>query len=331
MKRIKFFLSHLKNFLHSRSEKGFTLAEIMVTAGIVAVLAVAIMRMTSMSQKTARSTAENMEAAQVAAVVHGILADPASCKKSLENLVPTYGGTGVAVPMLKRRYYRQATNTWIDENIMAYGSNKCVQGTYRPGGTYPCVSGKGAGSVGIYKMALRKVENNNTDTKGIFELRLLKGKAKAEDWDALSATQKTDFMKANENAMGYGSAITVKEIPVSIILNAAGQVLSCYSTQENFIEQACLSLGGSYDAYSTPTCSIPLPTENRETCHDITLAAIGSVNYGTVAVGSSNGTCEKDEVLRGIRTTTVVGETAIVDSSPIGFTRLQLILTCCKQ
>ena len=321
MKRIKFFLSHLKNFLHSRSEKGFTLAEIMVTAGIVAVLAVAIMRMNSMAQKTAKTTAQQLEATQVLSRVQQILQDPISCQKTFENATPQPTAT---ITVIKRKVSGSAT----PENAVGAGAT-CVSGTLKPGGTSICTSGSGSsGRVALFKMVLKQTNSPlvlDGAATGELELHMVKGAGATINWEAAPSSQasKIDI----HNLSSYGGITTIKRIPVSLFMKAS-KVVDCYTNELNFIEQACLSLGGNYDQNVTPNCVI-----NRTTCRDVVIAAVGSVNYNSLNMGTgASGSCNADEVLMGLKAVNSVGESAVIDGgTPIDFSRLQLTLTCCKK
>lgn len=329
-KWINLFQMKLKS-VFSKRDSGFTLAEIMVTAGIVSVLAVAIMRMNSMAQKTSRSAAENLEAAQVANQIQRILSDGPSCELSFKGLIPTAGGTNIT--KLKRMFYRQATNTWGSEDAIGAGST-CQPNTIKPVGTSQCTSGTGAGKVGIYKMSLRKAAGAGGDTTGILEVKFLKGKAIGQNWDTMTAAAQAAFLKTIENASGYGAAIMVKEIPLNYVLDGTGKITDCYTATENLQKTVCENLGPdyTYDSTNTIPCRRTIaPT--RQSCHNVILTAVGTVNYATIAVGNTGmNQCAANEIVGGIQvdTATTPNESAIIEGSLIRFPKIQITIQCCQ-
>lgn len=329
MKRIKFFLTKMFGQQKIGAEKGFTLAEIMVTAGIVAVLAVAIMRMNNMAQKTAKSTAQSLEITQLVGHAQRLLSDPISCEATLKTKVPTAGGLPIAKIV---RGARVGGVTTVEKEEIGAGTN-CIANTLRPTSTSPqkCISGTGtSGRIGLYKMLVKKLDAvANGPSSGVLELHITKGAAADDNWDILSAAEKAAINKIQADS-SYGSAVTVKSIPISFVL-VGGAVTTCYTAEENHAQKACEDLGGNYNGTLTPVCALPIP--NAADCIDVALTAIGSVNYNAITVGTNAQSCPDGRVLHGVGlTTTAVGgaDAAVFDGTTINFSRITLTLKCCR-
>lgn len=308
-----------------KREEGFTLAEIMVTAGIVAVLAVAIMRMNSMAQKTAKTTAQNLESTQLFARAQQILSDPVSCKETFKTKVPTAGG--IPITKIVRGVYNATTHTTSTDDVMGAG-NTCVTNTTKPGGSSPCISAAGtSGKIGIHTMTFKLISGGpNGAATGSLDIHFVKGAGANSSWDYNSTTkEKTHSLAA------YGANDIVKKIPVNLVLTS-GAVTACYTTEDNILEQACTNAGGTYNAAVTPACALPNPDPQVSSCRTVAMTAVGTVTYGSVTVGSSGmGACNANEVMAGIQidTASTAYENAIVDSSTVRFPKVQLTLKCC--
>ncbi len=321
MKRIKFFLTKMFGQQKIGAEKGFTLAEIMVTAGIVAVLAVAIMRMNQMAQKTAKTTAQSLEVTQLQGFIQQILIDPLSCTETFKNAVPTITSPGASITKIVRRVKND------NQDVVGAG-DICVTNTTRPGGTSPCISGVGTqGRVGIYRMYLRKTTAAAPDggVIGELEIHFAKGAGANASWDFGAADK-----KKIHSLSSYGSNYAVKKIQVNLALNAGGAVVACYTTQENYLKEACENLGGNYNTALSPVCALPIPNDLDAACTMVALTAVGTTSYTGIALGTSAQTCPAGTVLRGIKLlTTAGGEAAEIEGNTIRFSNLTLTMKCC--
>ncbi|WP_419172566.1 type II secretion system protein [Halobacteriovorax sp.] len=70
----------------SLRNRGFTLVEIMVAAGLIGILALALMRMTSTSMKTMKTASSTSEINQIVGEMRSMLATPTACENSFQGL-----------------------------------------------------------------------------------------------------------------------------------------------------------------------------------------------------------------------------------------------------
>lgn len=282
------------NYKKQNNEFGFTLAEVMVAAGLIGVLSVAVMNMMSNINRTSKRASQIFNVQQETQRITTLLTSGDACRNTLQNLdlgtAPNFT-TSVDVPNIRD-----------DNNNVVYAIGKELGASSEkvnveamvirrlfdpnpPPGAYGAIDSYTVNAVPFYKMEAQLL------------LTYRKGAAGTSD----------DVIK---NSSVGGTSIT-KRISMNVIVNAAGRIQSCFSTADEFLDSACENLGGTVDGVDNRCKDVKLRTLRDTGITSGTIAAtIG--DDASAAIPNVNGTNAPLRVWLG-----VAGEYMSVDSRTI--------------
>lgn len=216
------------NYKKRNNEFGFTLVEVMVAAGLIGVLSVALVNMIGNINRTSKRASQVFNIQQEIQRMSGILADQDSCEKTFTG--ESFGGTASGSSFSFNQINRSDGPNPADFDVI-YQLDQELGGT--------------DGIVHIEEMTA-------TTTTGPGPVYLQNGLNVTK----VDASIRVRFQKGrvganidNVKKSSAGATDIARDFPVSFVVNAAtGAVVSCYGSQNQFSDAVCDALGGEIDA-----------------------------------------------------------------------------------
>ncbi len=304
-----------------KRNNGFTLMELMVTVGLISVVAVGVIRLQSTMNKSVKAAAQKYEVIQIHSELSQIIGDPYNCEVMLKGkTLPllTLGGTNgtdltsinkVAVKFKNGGTSlipeRDASGNLIVEStkVVTYAGEICKIGTHNildTTGKYPCVYGYGTSST----IAIKQIKAGMLNSKAAtIAITYRKGPAAKKGWSALSAAAKSSAQQSSQ----YGRLEETKTIPIAVETDTTGKVISCNSEVSDINETFCISLGG---VWINDKCkNISIESDSPGTLPAIT--AVGDLETEDMAI-TQNLNVTGNTAITG--TQTVTGTTTLEDT-----------------
>jgi prepilin-type N-terminal cleavage/methylation domain-containing protein len=308
------------------NQKGFTLVEVMVVAGMVAGLSLAIMQMTKNASKSVKKMSQDMEINEKLNEIRNALKESTGCTATFTtpgfSLTGTGFTTGLVVPNI-RKVVGSSPGVPVVVATTTAGSNEYANGT---SGAFTITEMKLAGFVsslpGVVPVTYDRDTTLEPPTASI--TTTVAPTARRQGTAILRITfTKGHFNSAlNQNDVSYGGATITKDISLSMIVNDVTKaILSCASDNESYVKAACEALGGVI---------------NGSLCVGIDVAATGTVP-GTIDnanVPATFQTNTSDAIVRIINQTAGGGTKEIVATgtgSTTGAGKLTFGTTASKQ
>lgn len=244
----------LKKFLDWAwgSKKGFTLAEIMVAAGLVGVLSLALVNIMKNINTSSKKAYQDANIFQVKSLITRTIMEQGACSKTMENLtlstVESPWGVEVANGIFERA--DNPPGGPDPSNVAKYDSGTLF--------------GAGAsGTIRIERIGVRGFQRND----GTNNYALAGGTYTANTWtdpsDGLNKARGTAIMEvrirrssrdaadiADDQAQKHvqGNLYQNIRIPIRVVINTANnRILSCYGAETEYVEASCTALGGVLD------------------------------------------------------------------------------------
>ncbi|POB12989.1 tail fiber domain-containing protein [Halobacteriovorax sp. DA5] len=256
---------------NNSNQFGFTLAEVMVAAGLIGVLSLAVVNMMSNINRTSKRASQVFNVQQETQRITGILSNGDACKNTLQGIdignAPNYSTTQ-DVPAIKDAN---------DDNIYTIGKEL----------------GAGPDTVNVNSMQVRRYFDPKTGTYGSLQNYTVG----AVPFTKLEAQLLITFRKGTVGTSddvikksSVGSIDITKRISMMVVVNAAGQIQSCYSTADEFLDSACRNLGGTIDGVDGGCKDVKLTTLKTTPDTSITNAVtIGSSDSAAIGdAGAAN-------------------------------------------
>lgn len=239
-------------------EKGFSLVEIMVAAGMLGVVSLGVMNVMSNMSKGSKKLQQDSEVYSLEQTVRMNMRKQRNCTASFRGLTLTTNFT--AIPDLKT-----ARGAWIrsnagdvigNKNIYAVAGN--VYGAAASRVTLASIEFAGffagpedqPGTAANYSLGNTSAAYNfNGDlgaTDGGANVVRTAGAAKIRlVFQRLTQNRGTDAQASLEmRKKSYGTERTVKYVNFDVVINGAGVIQECLSDQSTFVEASCDSLNG---------------------------------------------------------------------------------------
>ncbi|RZF22812.1 hypothetical protein DAY19_03300 [Halobacteriovorax vibrionivorans] len=211
------------NYKKRNNEFGFTLVEIMVAAGLLGVLSVAVVNIMGNINKTSKRASQVFNVQQEKQRISRFLSDKDSCQQTLNgvNFGPQPNFTTTDTLTEIRDKDGNAVISVGDElgsqaDIITVDSMQIMKDADSTPDDFPA-----SGGVTHYKF------------EATMAVIFLKGRAGAD----------ADVVKRSS----YGGATIPARFKVTVITNAAGDLQSCHGAQDEYIDAACVALGGHLD------------------------------------------------------------------------------------
>jgi type II secretory pathway pseudopilin PulG len=215
------------------SQRGFSLAEVMVAAGMLGVVSLGLMQITKNSNTAMKTVAQGGNMLELLQETRRALTDQDSC-------TVTMAGKSVAAlptnasPLLFQ--YNKNTGTPTTREVLAIGQRY----------------GTGPETVVVRSIELTNWTETDVDTSpGINErygtadvvVVFAKGSVDVDSRAGLSDAEKAAIAKQSS----YGSFLTTKTVEVQLIADAtSNQVKRCSANEGQFLQAACAMMQGTY-------------------------------------------------------------------------------------
>jgi len=222
-------------FKHSNNQKGFTLVEVMVVAGMVAGLSLAIMQMTSNANKAVKKMSQDTEVLQLVSDVQFAMRDKAKCGDTLNGKIVTDAVSAGGSPP---QSVLGTTVASVIKNItppLTAASVGTEYGKRTPGAFTVTDIRLQCPLAGCVWTALAAPAVNKSDGAALLRIYITKGHLNSS-----AEIQKTTSL---------GSLTYVRDVIISkVTVNSTTQaVLECFSDDDSYVQAACTALGGLID------------------------------------------------------------------------------------
>ncbi|MFG1500125.1 tail fiber domain-containing protein [Halobacteriovorax sp. XZX-3] len=254
---------------NNSNQFGFTLAEVMVAAGLIGVLSLAVVNMIGNINRTSKRASQVFNIQQEIQRISGILADEDSCFKTFDGR--SFGSTANG-SSLNFNEIRRSTGPAAGDFETIYTLDQEL------GGTDGVVHIEAMSATTTSAPGPIYLENGVNVTKVDASVRITFQKGR---FDA-------DIEAVRRGSVGMTEVS--RDFPLSFVLNSAtGAVLSCYGSASQYTDAVCDALGGEIDSNGecvqvtlksrsagTPEAQVPLDYS----------AQVGSVTAGQISVNN---------------------------------------------
>ncbi|MBI2520101.1 MAG: type II secretion system protein [Bdellovibrio sp.] len=216
-------------------ERGFSLVEIMIAAGMLGIISMGVMQMMSNMQRGQKAIAQTSERESLAYEIRLALRDRTGCRRTFAAgfiNTGTGSGTSIGVPFNPAPATVTGTGaapglTWATPAAgTIYNADGGVVAAPGPGQIY------GSGGQGRIEFTSLQIFDedgtanpNDGLTPGIGVVRL-------------------NFTKQGTQGATLGSMTTVEQFRVQFVLNGAGNVVDCFSDEAEYVRATCSALNG---------------------------------------------------------------------------------------
>ncbi len=253
-----------------KSESGFSLAEVMVAAGMVGVVSLAVTQLMQNMSKGSKKLQQDSEVSSIEQRIAQNMRKQSNCTASLRGTALAFGAS---IPITDLYMVKP---TWVRSNAGDVAANKNVfahASLVDPTSIY----GAGGSRVRLAEMSIAGFHNGGPmgdlgsyDGASIQQTYTFAGDGGATDGGANTVRNQGDIVlrvsfqrsvsvnvaagnTAQEvsdahKAKSYGAETTVKFIPLRVVTNGAGIIQECYGDNSNYVEASCDSLDGTIDS-----------------------------------------------------------------------------------
>ena len=285
MKKSNKFLSKL-----FKNSDGFSLAEIMVAAGMLGVLSLGVMQVMKNMQRGSKRMKQDYEAQTIVAEVQKTLADRNACSASLGGLALT-----------------DTNFTPIPSNNLKDSDDKVILAVDQVFGSQTLLTVKEISYRGFYNPDFTapgdKYQLSNT---ALFTD--IPGYSWDHDSNLTTPPEQTDvkrgvihlqvvFEKGNtvlgtrnieKNSIG-GKRLT-RRFPITVLIDNANNILECFGDQDMYADAACASLGGDFTLSDGKCKNIKVEDSELNTGDNFGIAAINTTpTSGNGNIRAENG------------------------------------------
>ncbi|WP_412473839.1 tail fiber domain-containing protein [Halobacteriovorax sp. YZS-1-1] len=215
------------NYKKRNNEFGFTLVEIMVAAGLLGVLSVALVNMISNINRTSKRASQVFNVQQEIQRISTLLADQDSC-------FATFNGESFG-----------STAQGADFN---FNTISRVDGAGVASNIYTLNQELGGADGKVHLESLSATITSNAPGPSYMQAGVSVVKVDANIRVQFEKGGPTASIEAVRNS-SIGQTIITRDIPVSFVLNEAnGNVVSCYGANSQYTDAVCDAFGGEVDA-----------------------------------------------------------------------------------
>lgn len=270
----------------TKSEAGFTLAEIMVAAGLVGVLSLAVLQLTENMQKSTKKLHQDFNKNQLMNMLATNMMNSNACANSfVQNdgtlAQPLHFPDAGTVPPLYGNGINPQVNG-IEAGVDREIRDKNNRVILSPGDVY---GDNTEGAMVIETIRLNNYENNAAPWNNGAQTATLELKVSKRVAAQLEARGKTAAeADAAAKRTSLGQAFSYIRIPVKVKLNGAGEVESCYTEFESHLQTVCnTSFQGTHEELSSGKCKSVMIESVGSDPTDVNAARNAAI---TVAEGS---------------------------------------------
>lgn len=324
------------------NSSGFTLAEVVVAAGMLGVVSLGVMQLMTNMTKGQKKLEQDSNVSSISIRAEQTVRRENNCSATLR-------GQSIAGGWTNLNQISRATDNWRRSNAADIAANKVaafsINNVYGSAKDRVRLSGisyrafhdsttTNMSDDGNYTLAAESTYNfvgdvaatdggaNTVRRRGMAVFRL--------EFERQVSNRGTDAEAADQFAKkSFGSETTFKYIPVEIIANGAGIIQSCYSNTENFVESSCDTLDGTLENGDCKNLTVKnligqaLPAlsveGNLQVRPDITDGDVGSIGVGLDPnVGSNSNVDIAGSVGVGQASTGTIGDLSVANSVGIG-------------
>lgn len=221
-----------KNF----NQFGFTLVEIMVAAGLLGVLSVAVVNIIGNINKTSKRATQIFNIQQERQRLARLLSDPVACMNTLGNLDL---GSNTSAP---RQFWSVVTVNDIknsdDNTIYSIGDEL----------------GQGVDTITVDNVRIRRPRDASNNPTG----NLVEYNVGTEEYTKIEVTLEAYFKKGRAATSAaavkqntIGAAVSRATVPLQVVVHRSGpnegRIFSCFGDADQFLNNACEALGGTID------------------------------------------------------------------------------------
>jgi prepilin-type N-terminal cleavage/methylation domain-containing protein len=222
----------LKKFLNWAwgSKKGFTLAEVMVAAGLVGVLSVALVNIMGNLGKTSKKMQQDAELIQLKLYAARLLNKETACTRSFGGLTLSSAGTNVPAIFpnaTQPALFSAGTTLGQAASVMEIQSID-IRG-WQDTATPPTFDIADAGRYTQWGVGA------NLRRRGTARVAIMVEKGRAAVADA------------QKQKSSYGNVVVPVYFNLQVVVNSANVIQSCYGDQSEYVAAACDAVGGRID------------------------------------------------------------------------------------
>ena len=276
MKKRMSFLAIVKELLTSKDQHGFSLAEVMVAAGMMGALSLVVVNLSKTANKTTKTISQTVEITEIHSTVLRALSIESACQETMTR--STSGGpalnvdgiTGAPQPVVN--IYGKITQLGTFPVVITSDPTD-VNGDGKPDNEY----GDQAGTVNVQGIQVENYIQTGTSA------------AAGERYGSVDI--RITYRKGHQSAVGndniikdgsYGGVNATKIIRgVQVVATTAGDIVSCRADSSQFLQAAC-------DMFSGELLSSTVSSGFK--CHNIKLfntpdAGTGNLNNKFSLIG----------------------------------------------
>jgi len=270
-------------FTQLKSEQGFSLAEVMVAAGMLGILSLGVTQLMQNSSKTEKRLSQQINLVQLEAEIRNALTDSVACGRTFravqldQNLAaqnpPVARPAGQAALQVTTAFQNLPTSG--GQSVRIYKGNNPAEGDPVNWQTVIQLFDEGVNPpVGVYGNGSNRISVRSIQAAGYVEdswggiavqpgdLNLATTSAIAgspnaygtvllrvmfvRGADTAALTDEQKRIKAANST--YGSVLVPRYFKVNVIVDAGNRVQDCYTQGNQFVEAYCGALGGNWDA-----------------------------------------------------------------------------------
>jgi hypothetical protein len=232
-------------------EGGFSLAEVMVAAGILGVLSLAVTNMTQNITRSQNTMEQRFELRSIIDEVEFMMRSREACEANLQGIAlntvdGSAPGTALGQVDVIERVLGPIRNTVLTRGDVVGGSSAGSRFTVedmRVAGWYPgSASTLGTANLGTNFSTYTTVDDaDNTVTRrtGLARLIIV---LKRGEYDGANDAD----IEAMQQRMAYGPVTTTRYININVVTNEANVIVGCHSGDFQIVQAACAMLGGRY-------------------------------------------------------------------------------------
>lgn len=228
--------------------KGFTLVEVMVAAGLLGVLSVAVTQIMGNINRGTKKVRQDFEVNSFKNRISTLMLSQEVCSATLSGLEVTDAPGGTAVPFIKKLPADTIGDAVFKPNdvVGEAGSAFTIQNMNIVGycneadGTAFSQNGCGA-DVNLYG-AVNYIDVNGdpvTQRSGVVSLRI--NLRKSNKQGGLTEEQKDAIKKSS-----FGGLNTVTSIKLNVITDVNNEIIKCFGDKLDYAQAACSAMGGTY-------------------------------------------------------------------------------------
>lgn len=239
MKKDFKFLTIIKRLICDKDQQGFSLAEVMVAAGMMGALSLVVVNLSQTANKTTKTMSQNVEITEIHSTVLRALSIESACTETMTRFttggpaldVDNLGGAGVAITRIAGKV--TAANTF--PTVITTDSND-NNGDGKPDNEY----GDMAGTINIQGIQVENYVETGVSTLeryGSVDIRITYRKGHQ------SAVLNDNIIRASSYG-GVNATKIIRGVQV-VSTRPAGDITSCRADTSQFLQSACDMFDGT--------------------------------------------------------------------------------------